>query len=110
MWHVLHCVILYTAHCSSYVFSSLNHRLVGGRLFSTGQPCKEDASSQSTASVNLPEYAEVVVVGGGVVGTSIAYHLAKMSDAKSVANGGVVLLEKTELTSGSTWHAVSQLE
>ncbi|RHY86981.1 hypothetical protein DYB26_007110 [Aphanomyces astaci] len=41
----------------------------------------------------------VVVIGGGVVGTSIAYHLAKYG-AKNV-----VLLEKTELTAGSTWHA-----
>ena len=41
-----------------------------------------------------------MVIGGGVVGTSIAYHLAKkgMKD--------VILLEKSELTAGSTWHAV----
>ncbi|XP_030049095.1 dimethylglycine dehydrogenase, mitochondrial [Microcaecilia unicolor] len=43
--------------------------------------------------------AEVVIVGGGCVGVSLAYHLAKagMKD--------VVLLEKSELTAGSTWHA-----
>jgi dimethylglycine dehydrogenase len=41
----------------------------------------------------------VVVIGGGVVGTSILYHLTK--------NGwtDVVLLERTELTAGSTWHS-----
>ena len=52
-------------------------------------------------SKRLKETAEVVVIGGGCVGTSIAYHLAKagMKD--------VVLLEKSELTAGSTWHAVS---
>ena len=44
-----------------------------------------------------------MVIGGGVVGTSIAYHLAKkgMKD--------VILLEKSELTAGSTWHAVIML-
>lgn len=51
----------------------------------------------------MKEDAEVVIIGGGVLGTSIAYHLAKqgMKD--------VVLLEKSELTAGSTWHAVSRL-
>ena len=38
-----------------------------------------------------------------MVGTSIAYHLAKAGQT------GVVLLEKSELTAGSTWHAVSHL-
>ena len=45
--------------------------------------------------------AETVIVGGGCVGVSLAYHLAKAGQKK------VVLLEKSELTAGSTWHAVS---
>jgi len=47
----------------------------------------------------LPTAARVVVVGGGIVGASVAYHLAK----KGVTD--VVLLERNTLTSGTTWHA-----
>jgi glycine/D-amino acid oxidase-like deaminating enzyme len=55
-------------------------------------------SSASSTVINDTN-SDVVVVGGGVVGVSIAYHLAKYG-AKNV-----ILLEKTELTAGSTWHA-----
>ena len=48
---------------------------------------------------DLPDRARVVVVGGGVIGTSVAYHLAHMGWKD------VVLLERDRLTSGSTWHA-----
>ena len=47
----------------------------------------------------LPEQAQVVVVGGGIIGCSVAYHLAHMGWKD------VVLLEKDKLTSGTTWHA-----
>ena len=43
--------------------------------------------------------ARAVVIGGGVVGASVLYHLAK------IGWSDVLLLEKSELTSGSTWHA-----
>ena len=46
----------------------------------------------------LPQRARVVVVGGGVIGTSVAYHLAHLGQ-------DVVLLERDRLTSGTTWHA-----
>jgi glycine/D-amino acid oxidase-like deaminating enzyme len=49
--------------------------------------------------VIIPERARVVVVGGGVIGTSVAYHLAHAGCTD------VVLLERDRLTSGTTWHA-----
>jgi glycine cleavage system aminomethyltransferase T/glycine/D-amino acid oxidase-like deaminating enzyme len=50
-------------------------------------------------SMTLPSHAQVVVVGGGVIGTSVAYHLALMGWKD------IVLLERDRLTSGTTWHA-----
>ncbi|MEX1301047.1 MAG: FAD-dependent oxidoreductase, partial [Desulfotignum sp.] len=47
----------------------------------------------------LPGHARVVIIGGGIIGCSIAYHLGQMGCRE------VVLLEKDELTSGTTWHA-----
>jgi len=47
----------------------------------------------------LPEHAQVVIVGGGVIGSSIAYHLTKLGWRD------VVLLERRQLTAGTTWHA-----
>lgn len=47
----------------------------------------------------LPTHADIVVIGGGIIGCSTAYHLAKEHKAN------VVLLEQGQLTSGSTWHA-----
>ena len=47
----------------------------------------------------MKTHARVVVIGGGVVGCSVLYHLAKFGCADAM------LLERDELTSGSTWHA-----
>ncbi len=47
----------------------------------------------------LPDRARVVIIGGGVGGTSIAYHLAQLGERD------VVLLDRSELTSGSTFHS-----
>ena len=55
----------------------------------------------------LPDRAQVVIVGGGIVGCSIAYHLTR----RGITD--VVLIEQSRLTSGTTWHAaglVSQLK
>jgi len=49
--------------------------------------------------MTLPTHAEIVIVGGGIVGCSVAYHLAKMGRTN------VLLLEQGKLTSGTTWHA-----
>ena len=51
----------------------------------------------------LPKSTKVVVIGGGVAGTSCAYHLAKFGWKD------VVLLERDLLTSGTTWHAAGLL-
>jgi len=56
--------------------------------------------------MKIPDSAKVVVIGGGVVGNSVAYHLAKFGWKDTI------LLERDQLTSGTTWHAaglVSQL-
>uniref|UniRef100_A0A8C6VL31 L-amino-acid oxidase n=1 Tax=Naja naja TaxID=35670 RepID=A0A8C6VL31_NAJNA len=65
----------------------------------TTDRCEQKPSSVET---KWKDTAETVIIGGGCVGVSLAYHLAKagMKD--------VLLLEKSELTAGSTWHAVSE--
>ena len=47
----------------------------------------------------LPDRARVVIVGGGVIGTSVAYHLTKLGWTD------VLLIEQGRLSSGTTWHA-----
>jgi 4-methylaminobutanoate oxidase (formaldehyde-forming) len=52
----------------------------------------------------LPKKAKVVVIGGGVIGCSTAYHLAK------IGWKDVILLEQKQLTAGTTWHAAGLVE
>ncbi len=56
-----------------------------------------------TEAAALPEHARAVIVGGGIMGCALAYHLAREGWTETV------LLEKGELTSGSTWHAAGQI-
>ena len=56
-------------------------------------------SVMDLADVDVPDRARVVIIGGGVIGTSVAYHLAKLGWTD------IVLLERDQLTSGTTWHA-----
>lgn len=49
--------------------------------------------------MNVPAHARIVIIGGGISGCSLAYHLAK------IGWKDIVLLERKKLTSGTTWHA-----
>ena len=55
--------------------------------------------AEARTGVNLPNRVGVVVIGGGVIGCSVAYHLARAGCTD------VLLLERRQLTSGTTWHA-----
>eukprot|EP00040_Diaphanoeca_grandis_P003109 m.23780 g.23780 ORF g.23780 m.23780 type:complete len:885 (+) comp14353_c0_seq1:31-2685(+) len=59
----------------------------------------ESSEQVTKTAMSLPSSARCVVVGGGIAGTSVAYHLAKAGWKDTV------LLERDRLTSGTTWHA-----
>jgi 4-methylaminobutanoate oxidase (formaldehyde-forming) len=54
-------------------------------------------------TASLPQHAEIVVIGGGIVGCSTAYHLAKLGKRD------VALLERSKLGSGTTWHSAAMV-
>ena len=49
--------------------------------------------------MSIPSEARIVIIGGGISGCSLAYHLAK------IGWKDIILLERKKLTSGTTWHA-----
>ena len=59
----------------------------------------KETGHDDAKEVRLPARADVVSIGGGIIGCSIAYHLAKLGITD------VVLLERRQLTCGTTWHA-----
>lgn len=59
--------------------------------------------SMETGMSALPPHASVVVIGGGVMGCSTLYHLAK------AGMGDAILIERDKLTSGTTWHSAAQV-
>jgi len=61
-------------------------------------------STNQTSSTNIPSRKQVVIIGGGIIGCSIAYHLTKLGWKD------VVLLERSQLTAGTTWHAAGLVE
>lgn len=50
-------------------------------------------------NATLPEHAQVVIIGGGIIGCSVAYHLAHLGWKDTI------LIEQNQITSGTTWHA-----
>lgn len=80
--------------------------MVQGHVFPSLSPCVSSHSlldlgrrNQSTKEPTIPNEANVVIIGGGIIGTSVAYHLGKLGVKD------VLLLERDMLTSGTTWHA-----
>ena len=62
------------------------------------------AGEINLGQVELPSRAHVVIIGGGVIGCSTAYHLAKMGWKD------ILLVEQNQLTAGTTWHAAGLIE
>lgn len=86
-------VALITARYNGYLnCRAVSHQLPSGNYY------KKHNRYQSTLAA-LPEKADFVVIGGGSIGCSTLYHLAKLG-----AGNGSVLLEKGKLTCGTTWH------
>src|SRR5512134_3598802 len=57
------------------------------------------ADEALTTQARPPQAARIVIIGGGIMGCSVAYHLSQLGETD------VVLLEQGRLTSGTTWHA-----
>jgi heterotetrameric sarcosine oxidase gamma subunit len=97
------------SQCSPHVAGGGSFHVPLVRAFYRPQPRKRSLwrfamsmVSQVSAKV-LPDRSRVVIIGGGVIGCSIAYHLAKLGWRD------VVLMERKQLTSGTTWHAAGLL-
>ena len=72
---------------------------LASRRIRAGQARIAPRRRESAIRMALPAESRIVIIGGGVIGCSIAYHLAKRGERD------VVLLERLQLTHGATWHA-----
>ena len=63
-----------------------------------------EKQTEERTNSKIPSQARVVIIGGGVIGCSTAYHLAKLGWKE------IVLLERAQLTAGTTWHAAGLVE
>ena len=77
------------------------------RLFLSTAPSTSTADRRSTTTTGIlspadDRSAEVIIIGGGIIGTSVAYHLGHALETKGER---VLLLEASQLTAGTTWHA-----
>src|SRR5262245_20673358 len=84
--------------CAQASRTFASHKIVANQ---NGALLKNASPVNSAAIVNtvLPTETKVVIVGGGIIGCSIVYHLAKLGWKH------VVLLEQNQLAGGTTWHA-----
>jgi glycine cleavage system aminomethyltransferase T/glycine/D-amino acid oxidase-like deaminating enzyme len=69
------------------------------RVERTASLCEREPEERGAEVATPPSRAQIIIVGGGIIGTSTAYHLARRGWTD------VVLLEQNTLTSGTTWHA-----
>lgn len=81
------------------IFSSLAGRR---RLVESSSRRLKRLLSTTTSKKELPTHADVVVVGGGSIGSSILYHLQERGV-------NAVLLERHQMTAGTTWHSAGML-
>ncbi|KFM80467.1 Sarcosine dehydrogenase, mitochondrial, partial [Stegodyphus mimosarum] len=82
----------------SLAATPINFRFYSSDSTPSGVPYKSLKSKDVMSPVSVPSSADVVVIGGGIIGCSTLYHLTKLGCTN------VILLEKDQLTAGTTWH------
>lgn len=103
MWRSVH---RYTSRLQQHL-TLQTIRCTGARHCSqsaqSGVPYETNLSTASTTdAITVPPSADVVIIGGGSIGCSTLYHLAKLGITNSV------LIEKDQLTAGTTWHTAGE--